>query len=57
MKSCEALHAGMYLHVFPLCSVNSLHLHVVNLARRGQGRTLVHLFGSRYALSVRQGVV
>jgi hypothetical protein len=30
---CKALHAGMYLHVYPLCSVNSLHLHVVRWCR------------------------
>ena len=35
VSSCKTPHAGMYLHVFPLCSVNSLHLHVVNLARQG----------------------
>jgi len=26
---------GMFFHVYPLCSVNSLHMHIVNLACKG----------------------
>jgi hypothetical protein len=26
---------GMYFHVYPLNSVNSLHMHVVNIAHKG----------------------
>ena len=29
------IHFAPLQHVYPLCSVNSLHMHVVNLARKG----------------------